>query len=250
MEYNVNFRDLAYKAVPNFKRATAFLGYLYALIKPLQDLNSGVSYSSYSASSTYSVGDLARHEGANYVCTTDIGTPEAFTASKWAPLGSVEDFYTVSENIKTFLAFNSQVVYFEKYLNDKYDNGNDRIYLGAGETVLNYLFNDVEGATPFYFYNNWDVNTTYVAGATPDYVYFGGKVYVCVLGHTGQQPPNATYWSEDSDTEYFYQRGGGSADADFTINVPTGLLGSSLAEFEADIEKYRLAGKTYIIQYF
>jgi len=38
----------------------------------------------------------------------------------------------------------------------------------------------------------WSGATTYVIG---DAVKYGGTVYRCILGHTNQVPPNATYWA-------------------------------------------------------
>lgn len=39
----------------------------------------------------------------------------------------------------------------------------------------------------------WDSGTTYVID---DVVTDVGEMYICVLGHTNQQPPNVTYWTK------------------------------------------------------
>ena len=37
----------------------------------------------------------------------------------------------------------------------------------------------------------WSASATY---AESDAVFYGGSSYICILGHTNQEPPNATYW--------------------------------------------------------
>jgi hypothetical protein len=48
-----------------------------------------------------------------------------------------------------------------------------------------------ETGTSFTWKGDWDSGTTY---AVRDVVYQIGSSYICILGHTNQEPPNATYW--------------------------------------------------------
>lgn len=41
----------------------------------------------------------------------------------------------------------------------------------------------------------WSATTAYVIG---NRVYLNGVIYNCILGHTNQTPPNATYWAVSS----------------------------------------------------
>lgn len=47
------------------------------------------------------------------------------------------------------------------------------------------------------FQGTWSAATTYVAGQT---VILGTEAYKCILGNTNQMPPNATYWTDVTDT--------------------------------------------------
>lgn len=47
-------------------------------------------------------------------------------------------------------------------------------------------------ATPNQWQGNWSNTTAYVAN---DVVNLSGTWYICILGHTGHTPPNATYWA-------------------------------------------------------
>lgn len=89
---------------------------------------------------------------------------------------------------------------------------------GAGAEAANDFYqetkNEVLSYHPWTFamkevayeYNTWDSSTTYVA--TTDYVINDDIFYVCILGHSNQEPPNATYWTAltkpDSLKDYKY----------------------------------------------
>ena len=153
------------------------------------------------------------------------------------------DLRTKTQEMNTFLNHSSQVIYFEKYLNDKYDPLDRRITITNKSTEINYWFNDVESAAAVYMYNLWNGTTAYVVD---ERIVFDNVIYKCILGHTGVQPPHATYWTSEGTMDYYYNLGGGSLEYDFVVNVPNSLVYVD-AEFRGDIEQYKLAGKTYEI---
>lgn len=63
----------------------------------------------------------------------------------------------------------------------------------------------------------WDSASAYVVG---DYVDRSGTVYMCILAHTNQVPPNATYWTANEDD--FTDEANG--DWDFAYRWPADCL--------------------------
>lgn len=106
----------------------------------------------------------------------------------------------------------AQVIMLEDLLNNEFDNINRQIYI-ADANMLAY---------PFLYM--WEENQP------PTYSYMDTEV-----------PPNVPlnlYLNEEYDQGY-----------DFIVWVPTGLL-FDIEKMKALINKYKLAGKRYIIQYF
>ena len=270
MNYNISFQSICLQLVPSFLRGTKFISLIYSIIKPLKDLNSGVTISDYSASSTYAIGDKVRYNNIYYLCREEIAVPESFTLSKWVDLGMFSNFYNLTQIISNFLKYDSKQLYLELFLNKKYDptlsefdeynvandtyikdnvlltnaDNKPRIQVLSNTTTTKFLYNLSESSTPFYLYNYYETGGTYTAGERVVYL---TKIYECILGHTNKIPTDPTYWTEQSTVSYFYNKGGGSYSYDFIVMVPSGLLGTRLAEFESDIKKYKLAGKTYSI---
>ena len=154
-----------------------------------------------------------------------------------------DDFRTKTQEMNTFLNHNSQIIYFEKYLNDKYDLLSRRITITNKSTELNYWFNDVEAASPVYVYNSWDSGTAYVVD---DRIVFNNIIWACLVNNSGIQPLESSYWTSEGAIDYYYNRSGGSLNYDFVVNVPNSLAYND-AKFRGDIEQYKLAGKTYEI---
>jgi hypothetical protein len=273
MNFNVSFRDIAYQLIPHFLRTTNFMSYIYSIVKPIRDLNYGISLSDYSAAATYAIGDRVRYNNVYYLCRVTIASPEAFDETKWVSLGMWSNFYSLVDKIQTLLRYDSKTLNLEKYLNWKYDNtlsdfdsynvtsdtyskagvllanpnNKPRIQVGSNSRVMNFMYNLVETHDPIYFYNNWDSTQLY---NPTDRVQYNSNIYVCILMHSNKVPTDPTYWTFQKVVSYYYNLGGGVLNADFIVYVPTALLGTKLAEFNSDIKKYKLAGKTYLIEYY
>jgi hypothetical protein len=124
------------------------------------------------------------------------------------PLIEVYDLFTAfrNNNIK-ILSFSSQVISLEYALNDRFNPGNDEIYiLDYLQFSDLYLYNKVEDRNDKYFFNKAEAK---------QYYYLRNK------------------------TEY-------SGDFDFVVMVPTWLT-YDINEMRSLINRYKLAGKRYTI---
>ncbi len=70
--------------------------------------------------------------------------------------------------------------------------------------------------------NTWSSATTYVVN---DVVTNGGSCWICILNHTNQVPPNATYWNQVVDG--FHWKGSWSGATSYVINDVVSNNGSS-----------------------
>jgi hypothetical protein len=270
MNFNINFQNIAFKLTPVDLRKTKFLSYIYSIIKPLRDLNYGVSISDYSVATTYAIGDKTRYNNIYYLCRIAITVPEIFDETKWVSLGMWNNFYNLTEKIDLLLTYNSKQLTFEKYLNWKYDNTlsdfdsynciNDtyskdgalltnannkpRIQVLTSTTTIKYLYNTIESHAPIYFYNNWNSLASYIINDRCQYL---NNIYVCILGHSNKIPTDPIYWTFQKTVDYYYNKGGGILSSNFIVRVPITLLGTKETEFNSDIKKYKIAGKTYTI---
>jgi len=264
MTFGLNYKYIIWNLIPNFLRTTALGEYLFSALKGLRDINNGITANDYDSSLTYAVGDLCQYNDVYYRCITAIVVPESFTVSKWLSLGSVRSFYNLTITTDNFLLYDGRTINLEKYLNETYTGysytssaqrdpsdastiiGN-AIYVSNNSKTLFYVFNKIEGET-FYCYNKWSSTTAYIVN---DYITYQGKVYKCILGHTGKLPSNATYWQDLSETmTYMYNRNGGILNAGFVVNVPTYLQTGFETKITADINKYKTAGVTTSINWY
>ena len=97
-----------------------------------------------------------------------------------------------------------------------------------------------------YVYNKWKITTTYTAG---QFVSYERKIYECILGNTGQLPTDPTYWTEDSDVTYLYNKTGGTLATDFIVHCPAALVTQEIS-IQGTVEIYKIYEKTYSINYF
>lgn len=110
-----------------------------------------------------------------------------------------------------FLQHNSQVMYLEHILNDRFNNAGTEIYIeGGSDQVKKYLYNKSEVKTPLYIYNKAEV------GYTPTYIY-NKKEQIPAVG--------------------------------FIIWVPDTLIFDE-NEMRALVNRLKLAGKMYTIKYY
>ena len=85
--------------------------------------------------------------------------------------------------------YSNDYVYFEEAI---YRAGGKHTSTGGnGPPGGSWIF--VEPYNPCYNAVAWDAGTTYVIN---DRVSHGGQCWRCILGHTNQEPPNATYWEQ------------------------------------------------------
>lgn len=107
------------------------------------------------------------------------------------------------------LSFTGQVIYLEKLLNDTFNNGGTEIFIEDGILkIAQFLFNTAEDADPFYVFNTAETN---------------------------------------EENLYLYNTAEYTGNLDFIVKVPTALVFDE-NQMKSLINKYKLAGKNYIIQ--
>jgi hypothetical protein len=112
------------------------------------------------------------------------------------------------------LDFTGQVISLERLLNDKYDNTLRRIFINGFPRPRRFVFRDGNNLI------NYDKPYIYRDGST-------------VPNREG----------------FFLFAGTGSLNVSFIINIPNALTVNEL-ELRALVDKYKLAGKYYTIEYF
>ena len=130
-----------------------------------------------------------------------------------APLQSLNlRFNQLVQNTFYDVSFNGQVVYLEHILNDRYDNGQRRIYIedGLQLDLPPYLYNKIE-QRPLYLFN---------------------KV-------------------EQPSTIFLYKKEDYRSEDDFIIYVPLSIYSAALEQaIKSLVKRYKIAGKRFSIQTF
>jgi len=141
--------------------------------------------------------------------------------------------------------FNGQSVYIERYLNDQYDPINRGIYIeNFSDVIYNYFSNKAELEPDVYTYNYWDY---YVGYAIGDRVIYLNKIYEAIDININVVPTDTAYWVEIGRCDIYFNRGEVFREYDFIVWVPI-AVSYVLANFEASINKYKLADKRHLIQ--
>lgn len=169
MSYNkTNWQDLPSTDTPIIANA------LNNMETGIADANGAIGVNTYSASSTYSVGDYCIYNNKLYKCTTAISTAEAFNSTKWTQIKMAEEInntgVTVSSTEPT--GNNKNRVWFKKsknLFNGVFDNiTSNGITASFSEGVLT-LNGTATAQTEIYytFINNiiLKANTAYTATA-------------------------------------------------------------------------------------
>lgn len=127
------------------------------------------------------------------------------------PLSTInQEFKSKTDDITYFLQFNGQTIYLEHYLNDQYDDVLQRIYI-----------ENTSGSNRVTLYFKSE-------GQASTFVYFKSEA----------QPPLYLRWKSEPVTG-----------VDFIVWVPVDVTFDEIV-MRAQIDKYRQAGKTYLIQTF
>src|SRR3990167_2654706 len=243
MNYLVNYRDVVYNLSPWFIRKAKWMNYLYALIRPLKELNSDLIYTDYNATLTYAVGDLVHYQNINYKCKTAIAAPESFTATKWINLGRPNAFYPYYQKVKHLLQFNAQIINLEQYLNDIFDSSNRGIYIDNGMSSLFYVYQVAE-AIPHHVFNIYNSVTTY---SINEYTDFGGVIYKSLQNaNAGNTPYSGSIWWEVTEYRSFMYNIADTTIYDYVIHVPLAVTFDQ-SNFQSHVNQFNLASKRYAI---
>lgn len=98
--------------------------------------------------------------------TLNVEPFKQFLNAALKPLNTLHDFFQLYVNKAAYeMAFTGQVIYLEKLLNDKFNDGGTEIYIT--DRVISsrlYLYNKIEDKPPVYLHNQSE-------GADPLYLY-------------------------------------------------------------------------------
>ena len=151
-------------------------------------LHKGIEYKNdWTASTRYKINDLVKYGGGIWICTTQHTSQSLFTAdeAKWSQF---------VEGLEFEDSWNHETRYqpgdFVTYGGYSYVAITNNIASKPSDNPSDWdLF-----TTGFRFVGNWgddSSNYEYIEG---DVVRLGGYTYLCIDKHTGQKPPNASYW--------------------------------------------------------
>ena len=152
-------------------------------------LHKGIEYKNEWASVTrYKINDIVKYGGGTWICTTYHTSQATFVAdeSKWAQFVEGLEFEDTWSGTATY-----QPGDFVTYGGYSYVSKTNNI--GNGQPSTNTtdwsLF-----TTGFRHAQDWGDDSAAEEYAVGDVVRLGGFTYLCILDHTGQRPPNVTYW--------------------------------------------------------
>lgn len=211
-QFKVNFRDIVTQLSPEFFREPIYTTWIYALIKPLDEVN-------------------------------DNATPIQFFNQKGV------SFYQFTRFITRFLQVDSTTLKLQKYLNELFDSSNEGILIVNNNFPLNveYLFNAEEQSVVNYSYNAWDATVDYAA--TGEFVLStDGNVYESnTTPNVNNLPPSAEWDLISTADEYVFNEVD-IYSADYTIKIPvlvTQQPGYSNELFQSIVNNFNAAGKSY-----
>jgi len=245
MRFNINFRAPIYQATPSRKRKPKFIRFLFSAIKPLTELNKGMSALTYVPANTYNKGDRVLYNNNYYWCMEN-GVTGAFDSTKWADMGKQTGFYPFYTKWTNFLKFNSQTITLTKYLNDVFDSLNRGIFItNTANTNVTFLYNIPELKPPVYLYNLWRAITTY---ALDERIVRENGVYKSLqAGNLNRLPEiEPLWWGFEKDVLFLFNDDEAGSQYDFIVYVPSSVTFSETV-MRAEIDQYKLAGKLYLI---
>mgnify|MGYP001159859929 FL=1 len=152
-------------------------------------LNKGLEYKTdWSTNVRYKINDIVKYGGGTWICTTYHTSQTTFKAdeAKWAQFVEGLEFEDSWSGTVTY-----QPGDFVTYGGYSYVSKTNNV--GQGHPSTNTtdwsLF-----TTGFKHAQDWGDDSSSEEYRVGDVVRLGGFTYLCILDHTGQRPPNNTYW--------------------------------------------------------
>jgi hypothetical protein len=156
------------------------------------------------------------------------------------------DFLGFRFNTLYNASFNSQILYLEKLLNDRFDFVNKGIYiLNTADITRQYVFNKAEQRPPLVLYNAYNYGLLYTAN---QYCVYNGIVYKSLV-NTQYDLPDASpnEWEFQYPITFFKNNAEFYGNTDFIVFVPANLV-YNVFELIALVNFYKLAGKRFTIK--
>ncbi len=154
-------------------------------------------------------------------------------------------FFAFKAEIDYLNHYNSQIIYLEKRLNDKWDPVNRGIYIdNLADLDRFYIYNKIEAKPTTYTYNKWKTGTLYLPGYQ---VVHKRKVYRALFPSAGQAPDVFTAsWLFEKDVPVVRNKVEFDLQNDFIVYVPVAVI-FDINEMKATINLYKFASLKYQI---
>jgi hypothetical protein len=152
-------------------------------------LNKGLEYKvDWINSVRYKINDIVKYGGGTWICTTYHTSQATFAAdeSKWAQFVEGLEFEDTWSGTVTY-----QPGDFVTYGGYSYVSKTNNV--GNGHPSTNTTDWDLF-TTGFKHAQDWGDDSSTEEYVVGDVVRLGSWTYLCILDHTGQRPPNNTYW--------------------------------------------------------
>lgn len=158
------------------------------------------------------------------------------------------DFDNVRAYYISKVAHNSRTIYFDKILNDTFDNVNRGIYITDNSIYnVNYLYKKSEVKPIFYMYKNWDLAVPYAIG---EYAVDGNSVYISLTANTNSQPSaNPLDWQFYKTITFLRTNSEFNGFRGFIVNIPSTVVYDD-KQMQSIINYYRLSGVFYTINIY
>lgn len=212
--YNITFQNIVTYLTPKFLRKTNTLNLFFALIKPLQTLNTTLT--------------IVWRAWVLKLVTFD---GRVIMLEK---LLNDEYSLTYNPNTRDYDISNADIIYIEN----------------TASNNLFYVFNKAEGRPPVYLYNYWTVGASFT---TDEYCVYDGFVYMSLISpNIGNQPDaSPAEWQKIGQTQYLFNKSEGNLYTVFIVWIPTSLGGTYETAGTNDnlrlkklIDTFRLASKS------
>ena len=152
-------------------------------------VNKGIEYKvDWSTGTRYKINDIVKYGGGTWICTTYHTSQATFAAdeAKWSQFVEGLEFEDSWSGTTTY-----QPGDFVTYGGYSYVSKTNNVGNGAPSTNTTDwdLF-----TTGFRHAQDWGDDSSAEEYKVGDVVRLGGITYLCIQDHTGQRPPNNTYW--------------------------------------------------------
>jgi hypothetical protein len=154
-----------------------------------------------------------------------------------------DQFITYRLSVLYALRHNSQVMYLEKFLNDKFDPIGRGIYIQTTDVSKMYIYTKAEHNTRVYLYRKYNSTINYQIG---DFATYGFYVYKCIAVSIGNLPTNSVYWVVYKGRPIAHKKIEYNTPFDFTVKVPVSLI-LDRNMMITNINYYKYAGVRFTI---